>query len=123
MPSPSLAELIEQINFAVDGIEVRFKVGEVLVSDIESLKENIDQARLRLWMMMQAPVSQDRLGLEERFRMRRARELCGRLAQDLEAGRIATRHPEFAELTAISEALHKAVTSAGKKKKRKKDSP
>ena len=114
MPSPSLGELIQQINGAVDAIEVRFKAGEVLVSDIEALKDNIDHARLRLWMMIQAPPAQDRLGYEERFRIRRARELCGRLAKDLTAGKIQTKHPEFAELAVMSLKLQEAVTAVAK---------
>ena len=113
MTPPSLTELIAQINFSVSSIEVRFKVGEVLVSDIEDLKETIDSARLRLWAVMQTPAAQDLLGYEERFRIRRARELCGRLSEDLEAGRIATRHPEFAELKTLARRLAQAVEAAG----------
>jgi len=113
MPGPSVVELISQINFAVETIEVGFRNGTVKTADIADLKGTIDDARLRLWVLMNRPVEDDNLAFEERFRMRRAREFCGRLAADLGAGRINPRHPEFSELREISRALTNAITVAG----------
>ena len=110
---PSVDELIAQLNFSVESLEVRFRTGEVKAQDIEGLKGTIDDARLRLWALMQAPEGDDRVAYEERFRIRRARELCGRLARDLEARRVSPRQPEFAELAETSRSLSRAIERVG----------
>ncbi|HLG04955.1 MAG TPA: hypothetical protein VI383_02310 [Gemmatimonadales bacterium] len=113
MPGPAIVELIAQINFAVETIEVGFRNGAIKASDITDLKGTIDDARLRLWALMNKPLEEDSVAFEERFRMRRARDICGRLAGDLAAGRISPRHPEFSELREISRTLSQAITVAG----------
>lgn len=113
MPGPSVVELISQINYAVETIEIGVRNGTVRIADISDLKGTIDDARLRLWSLMNQPVDEDGLAFEERFRLRRAREICGRLAADLQAGRILPRHPEFAELREINRTLSQAITVAG----------
>ncbi|HEV8613804.1 MAG TPA: hypothetical protein VGQ73_09835 [Gemmatimonadales bacterium] len=112
MPGPSVVELISQLNFAVESLEVRFHTGEVEVRDIEELKGTIDDARLRLWSLLTIPADADRVAFEERFRIRRARELCGRLARDLEAKKIRAREPEFAELAETNRSLARAIEAA-----------
>ena len=113
MPGPSIVELISQINYAVETIEVGFRNGAITTSDISDLKGTLDEARLRLWTLMNRPVNDDGPAFEERFRLRRAREFCGRLASDLTAGRISPRHPEFSELREISRALAHAIAVVG----------
>jgi hypothetical protein len=113
MPGPSVVELISQINYAVETIEIGVRNGAVRIADIADLKGTIDDARLRLWSLMNQPVDDDSLAFEERFRLRRAREICGRLASDLQAGRIVPRHPEFTELREISRTLSTAIAVAG----------
>jgi hypothetical protein len=113
MPGPSVVELISQINYAVETIEIGVRNGTVRVADIADLKGTIDDARLRLWSLMNQPVEEDSLAFEERFRLRRARDICGRLAADLQAGRILPRHPEFSELREISRVLSNAIVVAG----------
>jgi hypothetical protein len=113
MPGPSVVELISQINYAVEMIEIGVRNGTVRIADIADLKGTIDDARLRLWSLMNQPVEEDSVAFEERFRLRRAREICGRLAADLQAGKILPRHPEFAELREINRTLSQAITVAG----------
>ncbi len=113
MPGPSVVELISQINFAVETIEIGVRNGTVRTADIADLKGTIDDARLRLWSLMNRPVEEDSVAFEERFRLRRARELCGRLAADLQAGRILPRHPEFAELREVTRTLTNAIAVSG----------
>ena len=113
MPGPSVVELISQINYAVETIEIGVRNGTVRLADIADLKGTIDEARLRLWSLMNQPVEENGLAFEERFRLRRAREFCTRLAADLQAGRILPRHPEFAELREVSQVLTRALAVAG----------
>jgi hypothetical protein len=114
MPGPSVVELISQINYAVEMIEIGVRNGTVRVADIADLKGTIDDARLRLWSLMNQPVEEDSMAFEERFRLRRARDICRRLAADLQAGRILSRHPEFAELREVNRILSQALTVAGR---------
>ncbi len=113
MPGPSVVELISQINYAVETIEIGVRNGTVRISDIADLKGTIDDARLRLWRLMNQPVDEDSVAFEERFRLRRARDLIGRLAADLQSGRIAPRHPEFSELREVNRTLASAIAVAG----------
>ena len=113
MPGPSIVELISQISFAVETIEIGVRNGTVKTEEIADLKGTLDEARLRLWSLMNTPAEEDSLAFEERFRMRRAREICGRLAAGLTAGRISSRHPEFSELREISRSLAHAIAVAG----------
>jgi hypothetical protein len=112
MPGPSVVELIAQLNFAVESLEVRFYTGEVDVHDVEDLKGTIDDARLRLWTLLTTPEGGDRVTFEERFRMRRAREICGRVAKDLEGKKTLARHPEFRELAETNRDLARAIKAA-----------
>lgn len=113
MSGPSIVELVASINLAVETIEVGFRNGSVQASDIADLKGTIDDARLRLWTLLSKPPEDDSLAFEERFRLRRAREICGRLAADLAAGRISPRHPEFTELREINRGLTQGLAVAG----------
>jgi len=112
MPGRSVVDLIAQLNFSVESLEVRFQTGEVSSRDIEDLKGTIDDARLRLWTLLTSPAEADRVAFEERFRMRRARELCGRLATDLEAKKMQPRQPEFSELAETTRSLARAIEAA-----------
>ncbi len=113
MHGPSIVELIANINFAVEQIEVGVRSGTVNTSDVADLKGTIDDARLRLWALLCKPAEEDSLAFEERFRLIRAREICGRLAADLTAGRISPRHPEFSELREINRGLTQGLSIAG----------
>jgi hypothetical protein len=112
MRGESIADLIAQLNAAVESIERGLRRSELSVTDLADLKQTVDDARLRLWALMIKPAGMEATGFEERFRIRRARELCGRLADDLAAGRIPTDGPEFAALAATTRSLARAVERA-----------
>ena len=114
MPGPSVVELIAQINHAVESLEVRFKVGEVVPGDIEDLKGTVDDARLRLWALLKA--SADDPEFEERFRIRRMAELCTRLAAGLDAELVGPRHKGFKELVLANAKLSKSLERANQRK-------
>jgi len=114
MPGPSVVELIAQINLAVESLEVRFRVGEVVPGDIEDLKGTVDDARLRLWALLKA--SADDPEFEERFRIRRMAELCTRLAAGLDAELIGPRNKGFKELVSANAKLSKSLEKASRRK-------
>jgi hypothetical protein len=47
----------------------------------------------------------DYQGFQERFRIRRGKEMCRSLDVDLRAGKLSTRHPELPELGAAARDL------------------
>src|ERR1051325_8357840 len=113
MTAPSLSELTAQISFAVESVDVRYRTGELGPADIDDLKRTIDEARLRLWGLLNTASGPEGRVFEERMRIRRAREICARVAGDLEAGRMNRLHKELAELSAPAGALARGGGAGG----------
>ncbi len=109
MPAQSVTELISQLHAAVESLEVRFRVGEVTADHVQQLKSAVDDSRLRLWALLRSGTSEEGREFEERYLIRRAKELCGRLSTEIKAGTIGTGHPEYAELTAVTAELAQAI--------------
>lgn len=109
MRLPSDADLIAQLNLSVDSIEVRFRVGEVTAPQLHELKSAIDDARLRLWGMLNTTTGDDGVLFEERHKIRRARELCGRLSNELKAGSFKAQGAELEELLGVTSELSRAI--------------
>jgi|ERR1043165_7695115 hypothetical protein len=112
MTTPSLAELTDQISFAVEAVDVRYRIGELGPADIDDLKRTIDEARLRLWGLLNTASGPEGRVFEERMRIRRAKEICARVSGDLVTGKMSRDHKELAELSATVAEL---VTVIGAK--------
>jgi len=52
-----------------------------------------------------ATSADDYKGFQERFRIRRGKEMCRSLEGDLRAGKLSSRHPELPELGAAARDL------------------
>src|ERR1041385_5177005 len=105
MTTPSLAELTDQISFAVEAVDVRYRIGELGPADIDDLKRTIDEARLRLWGLLNTASGPEGRVFEERMRIRRAREICTRSSKPLPSGRMNRLHKELAELSGTAAEL------------------
>lgn len=79
---------------------------------MEDLKAWLDDTRFQLWGRLQAAQTSDQPEFEDRFRVRRAAELCRRLAEDIGAGRIDRRRPELVELQAAASELDRAIADS-----------
>jgi hypothetical protein len=110
MPGPSVVQLIGQINYAVESLEVRYRVGDLAATDIQDLKGTVDDARLRLWALLKASADDPRF--EERHRLRRLTELCVRLTADLDLGLIRPRQQELETLRSAATALLQKLEQA-----------
>ncbi len=86
--------------------------GDLPLPKMEDLKAWLDDARFQVWGQLQAAQTPDQPEFEDRFRVRRATELCRRLAEDVLARRIDPQRPELAELQAAAGELDRAVASA-----------
>ena len=86
--------------------------GAASLPELESLKGWLDDVRLDVWGKLQAAHQPAASSFEERFRVQRATELCGRLAVDLRAGRVDPQLGEFALLTVTIADLANAIRTA-----------
>jgi hypothetical protein len=115
MPEVSIGDHLSRLNLALQALETR-TTGKIPVDELSEIKRVLDDLRLRLWALLQASHAKDPGGFEERFRVRRATELCTRLTTDLRNGLMNPQHSEFADLwiaaTDLSQAVHTARTQA-----------
>ena len=68
----------------------------------------LDDMRHRLWALL-STTNNDYKSFQERFRIRRAIELCRGLGSDLRSGSISGRHPELPLLQAATAALEQSI--------------
>jgi hypothetical protein len=101
MAEPNFADLVTTLNSTLQVIEVRLARDREPVEGLEDFKSALDDMRLRLWGLLSAAGGDDFKGFQERFRIRRATEMCHGLSGDLATGALNRQH---AELTGLREA-------------------
>ena len=95
------AELKPRIALVQDMVrKIEAEVAEGTIPDegMEDFKRAIDEARMRIWAVLTAANDADPAGFLERFRVRRAIEICRSVQRDLADETMGARHPELAEL-------------------------
>jgi hypothetical protein len=97
MAEPSFAQQIATLNSTLRGIEVRLALGRPPVEGFEEFKSVLDDMRHRLWDLLSLTDDEERT-LQERFRIRRATELCRGLVGDLRSGAVTGRHSDLSGL-------------------------
>jgi hypothetical protein len=98
MTGVSFAKELAIYNAALDAIERRIASGEVARDAVAEFKSSVDDLRLRLWDVLSTESARDYRVFQERFRLRRAKEICRGLEDDLEAGALNPRHEELRPL-------------------------
>jgi len=87
---------------------------ELSLPKMEDLKAWLDDTRFQLWGQLQAAQAPaDQPEFEDKFRVRRAAELCLRVAADVETGQIDRGRPELAALADAAGALERAIRGSG----------
>jgi hypothetical protein len=112
MAEPSLIEQVGLLNSTLTAIEGRLSGGQVPVEGLEDFKSALDDMRLRLWGLLSAAGGDDYRGFQERFRIRRATEMCRGLSNDLRAGGVSGRHAELSGLHDAAAELGKSIDEA-----------
>ena len=69
----------------------------------------IDEARMRIWAVLTASDDEDPSGFLERFRLRRAIEICRAVERDLADGTMKSWPKEISELRAVTDQLAKTL--------------
>jgi hypothetical protein len=112
MAEPSLIEQVGLLNSTLTAIEGRLAGGQFPVEGLEDFKSALDDMRLRLWGLLSAAGGDDYRGFQERFRIRRATEMCRGLSGDLRVGGVSGRHAELAGLYDAGAELGKSIDQA-----------
>ncbi len=112
MADPNVMDQLAALNATIQTIPITTEDGDRSVEELEAVKRGLDDARLGLWARLQGAHAADVSAFEERFRVRRALELCTRLTADLRVGVMNPEHPEFADLWIATVDLSQAIQAA-----------
>jgi hypothetical protein len=112
MAEPSFGEHVSTLNSTLRAIEVRLALGRAPVEGLEEFKSALDDMRLRLWGLLGAAGTEDYSGFQERFRIRRATEMCRGLSSDLRSGAISGRYAELNTLREAAAELGQSIERA-----------
>jgi hypothetical protein len=111
MSQPGFAEQVATLNATLLAIEARVSTGEIPVEALTDFKSSVDDLRLRLWGLVSAGSANDYRGFQERFSLRRAKEICHALESDLRTGVMSGRHEELGPLGQAARDLARTVAS------------
>jgi hypothetical protein len=105
MSQPSFTDQISTFNTLLGVIETRVAEGEVPREVVAEFKSSVDDLRLRLWSMLSAGSANDYRAFQEQFRLRRAKEICRGLEDDLQTGALSPRHEDLLPLALAASSL------------------
>ena len=111
MADVELTKQVGSIKAVLESIEAQVARGRVPTETLGQIKTSVDEVRLRLWAIMSAASTGEYESFVQRFRLRRATEICRDLAKDIRAGKAGTNHAEF---KALGEAARDLLTSLPK---------
>jgi hypothetical protein len=112
MDQLTLTDLLAALQAAIRGLEARSGTDAVSVKELERVKVTLDDIRLSLWMHLQRLHVDDVAGFEQKFRVRRAVELCSRLKADLDTHLLDAARPEFADLWIVANDLSRSIQTS-----------
>ena len=111
MTQPTVAEQIASLHRTLQSLESRIIDGEVPVEGLADFKSSVDDFRLRLWGLLSAGSANDYRSFQERFRIRRTKEICQAVADDLREGTLSPRHDELPSLGSAAGALAQSIAA------------
>lgn len=106
------AELKSRLHMMQDTvrkIEAEVAEGTIPVEGMEDFKRAVDEARMRIWAVLTASSDEDPAGFLERFRLRRAIEICRAVERDLADGTMQSWPKELSELRGVVTELGKTL--------------
>jgi hypothetical protein len=114
MSQTAFAAQVAAFNSTLQAIEARVISGEVPREAVADFKSSVDDLRLRLWGVLSAGSANDYRAFQERFRLRRAREICRGLEEELEVGTLSPRHEELQPLGQAAGGLARRIKTVSK---------
>lgn len=105
MTVPSSLPAVITLRSSLRTVDEQLGNGRLAPEHVEDVKAAIDDIRFRLWGVLTAKSTDEYRAFRERFRLRRASEICNGLAGDIADGRLVPTHREAAELRQAIETL------------------
>jgi hypothetical protein len=105
MPEPSPLPAVVTLRSSLKTIDEQLGSGALSPDRVEDIKSAIDDIRFRLWGVLTASNPSEYQAFRERFRLRRATEICHGLAADIGERRLTPSHREAAELRTALQLL------------------
>ena len=112
MAEPSLLEQAKLLSSTLSAVEARLARGNAPVEGLEDFKSALDDMRLRLWGLLSSAGGNDYKGFQERFRIRRATDMCSGLTGDLLGGQVGGGHAELPALQNAAGELNQSIEQA-----------
>jgi hypothetical protein len=109
MTDPAFAGQLSALTAALESFEKRIISEEVPKEALAGLKSAVDDLRLRLWGVLSTGSADDYRAFQERFRLRRATEICEDIESELSTGLMNPRHEELGRLGEAAEALFQRI--------------
>ena len=111
MAEPTLAQHMATLNSTLRAIEVRLALGRPPADGFDEFMDVLDDMRNRLWGLLSTS-GDDYRTFQERFRIRRAIELCRALGVDLRSGSMSARHSDLPQLRESTVELEQSIEQA-----------
>jgi GTPase len=109
MTDPAVAGQLSALTAALESFETRIISQEVPKEAIAGHKSAVDDQRQRLWGVLSTGSADDYRSFQERFRLRRAGEICEGIESELSNGLISPRHEELRRLGEAAGALARRI--------------
>jgi hypothetical protein len=107
--APNVQDELSRMRVILQGLEERLHTGEVPPEGLAEFKSTVDDIRLRVWALLTAAGSQAPRDTAERFRLRRAAELCRALTKELGTGAMSSGHAEWPEVQEAAAQLQATI--------------
>jgi hypothetical protein len=108
------SEQVTTISSTLRTLEQQVADGQRDAPGLEDLKSALDDLRLRAWGLLMATNESEYANFQERFRIRRTREICSSLSNDIRAGKFDRRNPELPSVAQAARDVAMAVEEAAK---------
>jgi hypothetical protein len=109
MTDPAFAGQLSALTAALESFEARIIKEEVPKEALAGLKSAVDDLRLRLWGVLSTGSADDYRAFQERFRLRRATEICDDIESELSTGLMNPRHEELGKLGEAAGGLARRI--------------
>lgn len=103
---------VATISSMLRTLEDQVAGGGLVTPSLEELKSALDDLRLRAWGLLMAASADDNHLFQQRFRIRRGKDMCHALITDLGTGKLSARLPELPELGTAARDLATTVEEA-----------
>ena len=109
MSELTVRDYVSSMRASLQMIDLQLDRSRISVEGIADLKAEVDNMRLRIWAIMASEQGKEGPVSLERFRLRRAIEITGKVAEDLEGGKMSGKHPELVRLRDLTHRLQQAI--------------